>query len=70
MPKEINSKKDLYFVLDKMILSIPKGMEAKEINICESLINFDTDLKDKLNYKGLNILVYKEWFANKKIVII
>jgi hypothetical protein len=70
MPKEINSKEDLYFVLDEMILSIPKGMEAKEINICESLINFDADLKEKLNYKGLNILVYKKWLANKKIVII
>ena len=63
----IKSKKALHRVLDEMIASF--NGEPKEIGICKSYIQYDSDMYLKMEYKGIELTYYNEWFAQGKIVL-
>ena len=65
----INSENKLHLILDEMISKFPKNKKIEEIAICRSLINYDKNLEINLNYKGIPITIYAEWFADGKIVM-
>lgn len=63
----ITSKKALHRVIDEMIASLPT--QPKEIGICKSYIQYDSDMYLKREYKGIELTYYNEWFAQGKIAI-
>ncbi len=65
----INSKNKLHLILNEMISKFPKNKKIEEIAICRSLIKHDQDLEINLNYKGIPITIYAEWFADGKIIM-
>ena len=66
--KEIESKEDLHITIDDMIKKIP--VEPKEIGLCKSFIQYDSDMYESREYKGIQLTYYNEWFAKGKIIII
>ena len=62
----IKSKKALHRVLDEMIAS---NQNVREIGLCRSYIQYDSDIYLKMQYKGIELTYYDEWFAQGKIVL-
>ena len=62
----IKSKKALHRVLDEMTAS---NQNVREIGLCRSYIQYDSDIYLKMQYKGIELTYYDQWFAQGKIVL-
>ena len=67
MSTEIKNKEDFHNILNKMISLHPK--DANEIFICESLAKFDKNILENHRYNKIKVSIFKEWFADGKIIV-
>ncbi len=64
---EITNKETLHKVLDEMIEQLPP--KPSEIGMCMSYVKLDQQMYLDLEYHGIEITYYSEWFADGKIII-